>query len=254
MSRVAFITGASSGLGAGLATRLAADGWRVGLAARRVDRLESVAAGIDGGGGKAVVCPCDVADRADVLAAVEKTERELGPVELLVANAGMSIMTHVKAFDSGGVEQVLRVNFLGAVYAVEATLPGMLELQSGQLVAMGSIAGYGGLPKTAAYSASKGAMHNFFESLSVDLRGTGVDVTIITPGYIRTELTDKNRHHMPYLVELDPAVERIAEAIARREKHLAFPRPLSTAAWLAQMLPARAYQALAAKVKRKKAE
>jgi short-subunit dehydrogenase len=254
MSRVAFITGASSGLGAGLASRLAADGWWVGLAARRVDRLESIAAGIIDRGGRASVCPCDVSDRIEVLAAVEKTERELGPVDLLVANAGMSILTHVKAFDSEGVEQVLRVNFLGAVYAVEATLPGMLERGSGQMVAMGSIAGYGGLPKTAAYSASKGAMHNFFESLSVDLRGTGVDVTIITPGYIRTELTDKNRHHMPFLVELDPAVERIAVAIVRRKKHLAFPRPLSTAVWLAQMLPARWYQALAASVKRKKAE
>ncbi len=254
MSKVAFITGASSGLGAGLAKRLASDGWSVGLAARRVNRLESLAAEIKDKGGKAVVCPCDVSDRADVLAAAEKTLRDLGPVDLLVANAGMSVMTHVKAFDSEGVEQVLRVNFLGAVYAVEATLPGMLERQSGQLVAMGSIAGYGGLPKTAAYSASKGAMHNFFESLSVDLLGTGVDVTIVTPGYIKTELTDKNRHHMPYLVELDPAVERIAKAIARRKKHLAFPRPLSTAVWLAQMLPAPWYHALAARVKRKKAE
>jgi short-subunit dehydrogenase len=254
MSRVAFITGASSGLGAGLAKRLGADGWSVGLAARRVDRLESVAAEIQDKGGRAVVCSCDVGDRTEVLAAVQKTERELGPVDLLVANAGMSILTHVEAFDSEGVERVLRVNFLGAVYAVEATLPGMLERRSGQLVAMGSIAGYGGLPKTAAYSASKGAMHNFFQSLSVDLRGTGVDVTIITPGYIKTELTDTNRHPMPFLLELDPAVERMAEAIGRRQKLLSFPRPLSTAVWLGQMLPARWYDALAAKVKRKKAE
>jgi short-subunit dehydrogenase len=88
----------------------------------------------------------------------------------------------------------------------------------------------------------------------VDLRGTGVDVTIITPGYIKTELTDTNRHPMPFLLELDPAVERMAEAIGRRQKLLSFPRPLSTAVWLGQMLPARWYDALAAKVKRKKAE
>ena len=254
MSNVAFITGASSGLGAGLARRLAADGWRVGLAARRVNRLEALAAEIEGRGGRASVCPCDVSDRAEVLAAVQRTERDLGPVDLLVANAGMSVMTRVHSFDAEAVERTLRVNFLGAVYAVEATLPGMLQRHTGQLVAMGSIAGYGGLPNTGAYSASKGALHNFFESLRVDLRGSGVDVTIITPGYVRTELTDKNLHHMPYLVELDRAVERISEAIMSRKRLLSFPRPLSTAVWLAQMLPAWVYDALASKVNRKKAE
>lgn len=254
MPGVAFVTGASSGLGAGLARRFAADGWGVALAARRLDRLHRLAAEIEEGGGRAVACPCDVARRAEVHAALGAAEEALGPVDLVVANAGVSVVTRADALDAESVEEVLRVNFLGAVYAVEAALPGMLRRRRGHLVAMGSIAGYGGLPRTAAYSASKGALHNFFESVRLDLRGTGVHVTILTPGYVRTELTEKNLHRMPRLLELDPAVDRMFRAITKRKRLLSFPRPLSTAAWLGQIVPAGLYDLLASRVRRAKAE
>jgi NAD(P)-dependent dehydrogenase (short-subunit alcohol dehydrogenase family) len=254
MPRVAFVTGASSGLGAGLARRFAAAGWSVALAARRLDLLHRLAADIEAGGGRAVACSCDVTRRDDVHAALEAAERGLGPVDLLVANAGISVPTRVETLDAESVEKVLRVNFLGAVYAVEAALPHMLRRRRGHLVAMGSIAGYGGLPRTAAYSASKGALHNFFESLRLDLRGTGVQVTILTPGYVKTDLTRKSLHRMPRLLDLEPAVERMYRAIAKRKRLLSFPRPLSTAAWLGQIVPAILYDALASRVRRDKAD
>jgi short-subunit dehydrogenase len=121
-------------------------------------------------------------------------------------------------------------------------------------VAVGSLAGYGGLPKTAAYSASKGALHNFFESLRLDLRGTGVDVTVITPGYVKTELTAKNTYRMPFLMELDDAVERMARGIERRDALVAFPLPLFTLAWMAQILPASIYDRIGARVRSEKRE
>jgi len=222
----------------------------VGLAARRRERLEALAQEIGGGGGAACVCPCDVAERGQVLEAVERTVGRLGPVELLVANAGLSESAEAGTVDGVAVARLLRVNFLGAVYAAEAVLPSMVERGRGHLVAMGSLAGYGGLPRSAAYSASKGALHNYFESLRLDLRGSGVAVTIVTPGYVRTELTDRNRHPMPRLLELDDALDRIMRAIRSRKSVCSFPRPLSTLAWLGQILPAWLYDTLGSRVRR----
>jgi short-subunit dehydrogenase len=253
MTKVAFITGASSGLGAGLARRLATrEGYAVALAARRGDRLESLVREIRQAGGIAAAYVCDVRDHAQVGAAVEAAVAELGPVDLLVANAGISVMTVPQALDAAQVENVMATNFFGAVNATEAVLPSMLARGSGHLVAVGSLTGYGGLPRTAAYSASKGALHNFFESLRVDLRGTGVDVTVITPGYVRTELTAKNLHSMPLLMELDDAVAIMAAGIAKRRKLVAFPRPLFAALWFAQVLPSRVYDWLASRIRREK--
>lgn len=254
VSRVAFITGASSGLGAGLARRLAGSGYAVALAARRAERLEEVAAAVRAEGGTALCLACDVREQEDVRAAVDTTVRELGPVDLLVANAGISGMTRTDAFSARVVEDVMRTNFLGPVYAVEAVLPSMLERRRGHLVAVGSLAGYRGVPKSAAYSASKGALHNFFESLRLDLRGTGVDVTVITPGYVRTPLTDKNMFHMPMLVELDDAVGRMVRGIERRDALVAFPLPLFALVWMAQVLPASVYDRIGSRVRRDKRE
>lgn len=252
MSQVAFITGASSGLGRGLALRLARDGYRVALAARRHEALQDAAREIRAAGGEALPLTVDVADRDAVLAGVDACRRELGPVDLLVANAGISIMTRPESLDSLEVERVMRVNFLGAVYAVEAVLPEMLERDRGHLVAVGSLAGYSGLPLTAAYSASKGALHNFFESLRLDLRKSGVDVTMITPGYVKTPLTDRNDHSMPFLLETEDAVDRMVRAIRRRRPLHSFPLPLAALVWLAQILPAGVYDAIASRKGRDK--
>ena len=184
--------------------------------------------------------------------ALAECGRRLGPVELLVANAGVSVMTEVERFDAARVEDVMRVNFLGAVYAVEAVLPGMLARGHGHLVAVGSLTGYGGLPRTAAYSASKAALHRFFESLRVDLRGTGVAVTVITPGYVDTPLTSRNLHRMPFLLSEAEAVRRMMRAIRRRDRLAAFPFPLAALVRVAQILPSGIYDALASRVKREK--
>jgi short-subunit dehydrogenase len=251
-NRVAFVTGASSGLGRGLARRLAERGYRVGAAARRVDALAEVVEEIASAGGVATAHPCDVSDPAEVREAIDACVRAHGPVDLLVANAGVSEMTEVDDFRAADVERLLRVNFLGAVYAVEAVLPAMLARRHGHLVAVGSLAGYGGLPRTAAYSASKGALHNLFESLRVDLRGRGVDVTVITPGYVRTPMTEQNLHPMPFLVEEEDAVTRMMAAIESRERLLAFPFTLAVGVWLGQILPSRVYDRIASGLRREK--
>ncbi|NIP59696.1 MAG: SDR family NAD(P)-dependent oxidoreductase [Gemmatimonadetes bacterium] len=248
---VALITGASSGIGEALARRLGA-ARPVGLVARRAERLDALAGEIRRRGGRAVPFPCDVGEREEVHRAVVECEGTLGPVDLLVANAGTSENTLPASLNAARVERILRVNFLGAVYCVEAVLPGMLERDRGRLVAVSSLAGYGGLPLTAAYSASKGAMTNFFESLRIDLRGSGVGVTVVSPGYVRTAMTEGSPHSKPFLIEVEDAAERIERAIGEGKGSVAFPWPLAAFAWLARIFPRSLYDRLAGGVDRRK--
>lgn len=247
MRRVAFVTGASSGIGRALAVRLGREGWAVGLAARRRPELQACADEIVGDGGRAAVQACDVADPAQVARAVAGAEEALGPIDLLVAAAGISGATPVDGLTSSEVERMMRVNFMGAVHAAEAVLPSMLARGSGHLVVIGSLAGFGGVGGAAAYAASKAALHRFFESLRIDLDGRGVAVTVIAPGFIRTPMTDRYFASPPFLMELDDAVDRIHRSIERRDRAQLFPRPLSTLAWLGQITPRGLYDRVAAR-------
>lgn len=250
--RVALVTGASSGLGRSLSLRLAREGYRVGLAARREAALETLREEIAAEGGSAVVLPCDVSRLESVRGAVRACVENLGPVDLLVANAGVSESTFADRLVAADVERLMRINFFGAVYFVEAVLPEMLARGSGHLVAVSSMAGFGGLPKTAAYSASKAALRVFFESLRHDLRAGPVDVTVISPGYVRTAMTARNAHSMPFLVELEDAVDRMHSAIEARRPSLLFPLPLAAAAWIGQIFPRWFYDEIASRQKRDK--
>ncbi len=241
----ALITGASSGIGRALALRLARDGYAVGLVARRTSKLQEVARGVERVGGAASVFGADVADREAVRAAAASVRSDLGPIDLLVANAGVSHRDRPEALDGRETGRVMAINFMGAVHAVEAVLPEMLERDAGHLVAVASLAGFGGLPERASYGASKAAMINFFESLRVELGAGNVAVTVVSPGFVRTAMTGGDDSTRPFLVELEPAAERIARAIRKRSPSLVFPRPLAWPAVLGRALPRRVYDVVA---------
>lgn len=234
---VCFITGASSGFGEGLAKRFADLGYSVGISARRVDRLETLAEEIKKAGGQVGIYPADVADREALLSAISSCEDDLGPVDLLIANAGISTYAHPEELDAREVERVMGINFLGAVTATEGVLKGMLERDRGQIVVVSSLASYQGLLIHGSYCASKAAMNAFFESLRLDLLKTGVDVTVITPGFVKTEMTAHNRYPMPFLMELDSALDIMMTGILKRKKWVKFPFPLSTVTWWSRILP-----------------
>ena len=246
---VALVTGSSSGIGRALALRLARDGYALGLLARRAEQLRDVAAEIRERGGAASVHPCDVSRHEQVRAAVEHCRAELGPVQLLVANAGMGSRMPADELNADEVELVMRVNFLGAVYVVDALLPEMLARGSGHLVAVASLAGYCGLPERPAYCASKAAMIGFFESLRLDLRPQGIAVTIVSPGFVRTPMTGGERSERPFMVELEPAVDRIARAIRARRRSLAFPWQMALPATLARALPRSLFDRVARRIR-----
>lgn len=239
---VTVVTGASSGIGRSLARRLAAGGDPVALFARRELLLEELAAEIEAFGGRALSVPCDVTDRDAVHAAVVRVEDIFGPVERLVANAGGGEPTDSVHFDATHLANMVALNLTGTAYCIEAVLPGMLRRKNGHLVAVSSLAAYRGLPGAGAYSASKAALTNLMESLRVDLKPHGVDVTLLLPGFVRTKTGPaKRKRNKPFRLELEDATSRMEKAIRSRRPRYAFPLVLAVLARLASWLPARLY-------------
>jgi len=243
-NKVALITGASSGIGRGLAFALARRGAAVGLLARREHVLQSVVLEIEAEGGRAISLPADVRDAEAIRSASGALHDRFGPVDLLVANAGIGATTYAVDLCEKAVADLINVNVIGVVNSVTAVIPQMVKRGSGHLVAISSLAAYRGLPKSAAYCASKAATSALFEGLRIDLLGTGVDVTIIHPGFIKTPLTvDVKR--TPYLMELDEAVPKILRAIEKRRKGYSFPWQLASIARACMLLPNPLYDWLA---------
>jgi short-subunit dehydrogenase len=231
--RVALVTGASSGIGATLARRLAADGARVALVARRRAALEAVAKEIRAGGGEALVVPCDVADAEQVERAADDVLAHYGRVDLLVNNAGYGRHRAFLAWDVADMERMMRVNYLGALYFTKAIVPSMVERRCGWLVFVASVAGRIGLPEEVPYAASKFALVGLAEGLSLELERFGVHVLTVCPGAIRTPFFDEEtlRRLPPVarrsMVEPEALVDAIVDALAHGRRELTFPRALA---------------------------
>jgi NAD(P)-dependent dehydrogenase (short-subunit alcohol dehydrogenase family) len=247
--RVAAITGASSGLGRELAIELARRGCDVALLARRKEALEETAVAVRGAGRRAAVVPCDVRDRAAVLDAFQEVQRALGPVDLLVAGAGISLPVSAARWDGRRVAEVFDVNLLGVVHAIEGVLPGMLERRAGRIVGISSLAAWRAFPAHAPYGASKAALNFVLESLRLELLPSGVGVTTICPGYIRTPLIKPFRFPMPFLLDADVAARRIADAVAAGKRVHAFPWPMALAVRFSRLLPGFVWDRIAGKKK-----
>jgi short-subunit dehydrogenase len=168
----------------------------------------------------------------------------LGPVDLLIANAGVGMPTLLDPLNVADVEAMFRVNVLGVVYAIEAVLPAMLQRGRGHLAAISSLGSYKGLPGESAYCASKAAVNVFMEGLRIQLRERGIAVTTVCPGFILTPMTAINEFHMPWLLQPDEAARRIVRALRRRRKVYNFPWQttllMKLTAWLPDWIVARA--------------
>ena len=248
--RTVFLTGASSGIGEGIALALAMRGAVLGLVARRREMLEDLAERCEKAGGAARVFAVDVTEASAMAAAARSFREELGHVDVLIANAGIGGNDdQTRSYDPEAVKKVVDINLLGAVNAVHAVIPDMIERGSGQLVAISSLAGFRGLPKSAAYSASKAGMTAFFESVRLDLADKGISVTIIQPGFIKTPLTSGRSNKMPFLMELDDAIPHFLSAIERRKKFAAFPWQLATIVRAGKVMPAWLYDLIAGRAR-----
>jgi short-subunit dehydrogenase len=236
-NRVAVITGASSGIGRALAVALAARGARVGVTARRADRLDELTREVRAAGGTIEAAACDITDRAATLAAVRGLADRLGPVDLMIANAGLGQTAGADPMNVPVFEQMVKVNVLGVAYSFEAVMESMLARRSGHLVAISSLAAYKGLPNSAGYCATKAAVNTYCEGLRIELHGRGVAVTCVCPGFVRTEMTAGKTHPMPLVMGADRAAARILGALARRPKVYNFPRRMAFLMKLTRWLP-----------------
>jgi NAD(P)-dependent dehydrogenase (short-subunit alcohol dehydrogenase family) len=237
--RVVLITGAGSGIGRQLALELAERGAAIAALDLKAEPLESLDDELRSRDGVCALQVGDVTDRPSLHRAVAAFRERLGPIDILVANAGVGIETTGFDWRGADVERVMAVNLVGVANSIEAVLPAMLERRSGQLVAISSVASYRGVPLLTAYCASKAGVNALMEGLRIELRRNGIACTTICPGWIRTPLTAQVHLPMPGILEVDDACRRIANAIEKRRLYYAFPARTRWSLQLLQWLPAR---------------
>jgi NADP-dependent 3-hydroxy acid dehydrogenase YdfG len=241
--KTVFITGASSGLGRGLALHYALNGATVHAAARRQDELANLAA--EAPKGSIVPVPLDVQDHDALVAAIEAA----GDIDLIIANAGVGQPTSARKMDWKVVRKIMDVNVTSACVTIAAALPRMIARDSGHVVAVSSLAAFRGMPGNASYCASKAALHIWMESVRVDLAKTKVRATTIYPGFVKTGMTAKNKYKMPFLMDLDDAVKVMAKGLDRGAPVIAYPLPMVAITRTLGALPRGLYETIAGRVR-----
>jgi len=247
--RVVVVTGASQGIGKALSLELAGQRPRLALAARDEAALEAVAATCRARGAEALVVPTDVSDEASCRALVERTVGRFRGLDVLVNNAGMGMLARFEdVTDLSLYERLMRVNYLGSVYPTFYALP-HLKSSRGQIVAVSSLAGLSGVPTRTAYAATKHAQIGFFDSLRVELRGTGIDVTVVCPYWVRSEIRRRSPGPDGRTVEASPVKEdevmsaeecarRIVRAMEKRQRMLVMTFKGKLGRWVKLVAPA----------------
>jgi short-subunit dehydrogenase len=244
-----FITGASSGIGEALARHYAASCSVLGLCARRKDVLEALAASLPS---KCATYPLDVADESAMLRAANDFVERFGAPELVIASAGVSVGTRGDELrDMAKLRRLLDVNVTGLATTLAAFAPAMRTAGRGTLCGIASVAGFRGLPGAGAYSASKAAAIAWLEALRVELRGSGVSVVTICPGYVDTPLTRVNRYRMPFLLSASEAARRIARAIDAKRRFAVIPWQMAVVGRILRLVPSSLYDRLMARAPRK---
>jgi short-subunit dehydrogenase len=209
-----WVTGASTGIGAATARELARRGHTLFLTARSGDKLAALP-------GKALAG--DVTDRE----AMHRIAAGIAPVDVVLLGAGTYVPVDPREFDADVFREHLEVNVMGTVNCIEAVLPGMLERRHGRIAIVASVTGFAALPRAAAYGATKAFLISMCDSLRADLAGTGVEVTAVNPGFVRTPLTAQNEFRMPFLIEPEEAARTIADGLERGRPEISFPLPMA---------------------------
>jgi NADP-dependent 3-hydroxy acid dehydrogenase YdfG len=239
---IAWVTGASSGIGREIAAQLAAAGWTVAISARREAELQSLAAEHPG---KMLVAPLDITDEAAVRAAIAKITAESGrPIARAILNAGTYLRDTAPDFDVAKFKTQLDVNLLGTANCLAALMPAMLAAKRGQIGIVASLAGLAGLPGAVTYSATKAALLAMAQSLKFDFDRGGLGISVILPGFVKTPLTAKNTFPMPLLMEVADAARQTLHGLDAGRFLIAYPGGLAWPLRFLRILPAPVYFAL----------
>ncbi|MEX6501737.1 SDR family NAD(P)-dependent oxidoreductase [Pseudomonas zhanjiangensis] len=242
-----WLTGASSGLGAAMAELLLQDGHRLAVSARRREPLEALATRYPG---QVLVVPGDLAEPLQVRTIGEHIAQTWGALDTAILNAGTCEYLDARAFEAAMIERVVRANLFSASYCIEAALPLLRLGQQPLLVGIGSSVTYLALPRAEAYGASKAGLRYLLEALRIDLAAEGIEVTLVSPGFIDTPLTRRNDFPMPMRWPVQRAARHIVERLPRRPLEISFPGPFITTLRLLARLPGRLRLALGKRLAR----
>lgn len=241
---VTWITGGSSGIGAAVARALARRGCTVAVTARDAKALDALAAEFPG---RVVAMPADVTDAAATAGVVAAIEREVGPIAVALLNAGVYLPVDGRNPDPALFARSFAVNLGGTVSALVPALAAMRPRGRGRITIVSSVAGYAGLPTSAAYGATKAALTNLAESLKFDLDGLGIMMQVVSPGFVDTPATKQNPFPMPHLMSVDAAAARLVDGLYGDRFEVTFPRRFTWQLKALRLLPYALYFPLVAR-------
>ena len=232
-----WITGASSGIGKAVAEKFAAEGWKVAVSARRKELLQDMAKDQN-----ISSFPLDVTDRSQINNVFQNILKEFGNIDVCLFSSGTYEPKDEQNIDPDKIKNVINVNFLGVIDCVKTVEDYFKNKKTGHISIVSSIAGYRGLPNSSGYGPSKAALTNFCESIYFDFKKFGVRVSVISPGFIKTPLTDKNEFPMPFLKSPDYAAEKIFNGLINSNSfEVHFPKGLTLTLKFLRILPYRLY-------------
>ena len=232
-----WITGASSGIGKAVAEKFAAEGWKVAVSARRKELLQDMAKDQN-----ISSFPLDVTDRSQINNVFQNILKEFGNIDVCLFSSGTYEPKDEQNIDPDKIKNVIKVNFLGVIDCVKAVEKYFKNKKTGHISIVSSIAGYRGLPNSSGYGPSKAALTNFCESIYFDFKKFGVRVSVISPGFIKTPLTDKNEFPMPFLKTVDYAANQIFNGLVKSNAfEIHFPKGLTLTLKFLRILPYKLY-------------
>lgn len=244
---VAWVTGASSGIGYALCLQLCAEGYNIVATARSRDKLEVLATEAEGLSGSIIIKPADVTDADAMAKIVSEIATEFDGFALAVLNAGVYIPVHGDDLNLGDFKKTFDVNLNGVVHGLIPAADLMKRQGRGQIALVSSVTGYGGLPTSAAYGATKAAIINLAESLKFDFDKMNIRIQVINPGFVKTDATAQNEFEMPAIIPAEEAAKRMSEGLRSGKFEITFPKRFTYILKLLNFLPYRAYFALVGK-------
>ncbi len=232
-----WITGASSGIGKAVAEKFALEGWKVAVSARRKEVLDEMTKTQN-----IFSYPLDVTNEDQINSVFQKILNDFGELDLCLFSSGTYDPKNEQKIDPDKIKNVIKVNFFGVVDCVKTVEDYFKKRKSGHISIVSSIAGYRGLPNSSGYGPSKAALTNFCESIYFDFKKFNVRISVISPGFIKTPLTDKNNFPMPFLKTVDFAAEKIFKGLVKENAfEIHFPKGLTLTLKFLRVLPYKIY-------------
>ncbi len=236
-NKTILITGASTGIGKALGEKLLSEDCNLVLTARRNNKIEEWVNRFDSSKAKTLILKNDVTDKKNVAESYQKIINKFGSVDIAILNSGIGKEVTPETFSSEIAEDIMNTNFLGVVYWIEQLLPEMMKKNGGIIAPVSSLADNRGYSRSGFYCASKSALSNFAEGLSIDLKKYGIKVLTIKPGFVKTPMTDQNKFKMPFLISAEKSAELIIAGIKKEKAIIQFPIPTVLGAKILGLLP-----------------